>query len=95
MSIARFISVLLAVTLGGCATLSPDGGFGAVDAGAKERGLRQEAKWLRNEEEAAQARESVEKLLAAPLTADGAVQIALLNNRGLQGRSACTGGSAC
>jgi hypothetical protein len=81
---APLISVLLAASLGGCASLSPDGGFGAVEGGAKERGLRQEAKWLRNEEDAAQARESVKKLLAAPLSADGAVQIALLNNRGLQ-----------
>jgi outer membrane protein TolC len=78
-------SLILVTTLaGGCTTLSSDGGFDAVGTGAKDRGLRQEARWLRNERDAEEARASVRKLLAAPLTADAAVQIALLNNRGLQ-----------
>ena len=78
------IPLLLSALLGSCATLSSDGGFDAVDWATKERGLRQEAKWLRSEQDAEQARASIRKLLAAPLTADGAVQIALLNNRRLQ-----------
>jgi len=70
--------------LAGCATFSPDGGYGTVQSAARERGVAQEARWLRNDQDAAEARATVKKLLAAPLTADAAVQIALLNNRGLQ-----------
>lgn len=39
---------------------------------------------IRSEEDVAAARVQVERLLKRPLTADAAVQIALLNNRGLQ-----------
>jgi outer membrane protein TolC len=82
---SRLAPVLAAAAfLGGCATLSPDGGFGAVETATKERGLKQETRWTRSENDAGQARASVKKLLEAPLTADSAVQIALLNNRGLQ-----------
>ncbi|MDH4150953.1 MAG: TolC family protein [Betaproteobacteria bacterium] len=70
--------------LAGCATLSDDGGFGSVQSAAKERGLKQDIQWIKTEQEAENARASVRKLLAAPLTADTAVQIALINNRGLQ-----------
>lgn len=80
-TLAAALSLLL---LGGCATLSEDGGFGAVQTAATERGLKQDAKWLRTEQDADNARAAVKKLLAAPLSADAAVQIALLNNRGLQ-----------
>lgn len=70
--------------LGGCATFSTDGGFGAIDTAAKERGLRQEVKWIKTDQDAEGARTAVKKLLASSLTADSAAQIALLNNRGLQ-----------
>jgi outer membrane protein TolC len=72
------------VLLGGCASLSPDGGFGTVQTATRERGLGQGAIWLRTEQDAESARATVKKLIAAPLTADDAVQIALLNNRALQ-----------
>jgi outer membrane protein TolC len=81
------ISLLAAlgfVLLGGCATFSKDGGFGAVESAARERGLKQDVKWLKTDSDASEARAAVRKLLASPLTADAAVQIALLNNRGLQ-----------
>ena len=70
--------------LGGCTAFSTDGGFGDVQSAARERGIKQEAKWLRNDTDAAEARASIRKLLDVPLTADAAVQVALLNNRGLQ-----------
>ena len=76
--------LLAAVFVGGCSTLSPDAGFGTVETTVRERGLRQDTKWLRDEKAAEQAQASVKKLLEAPLTVDAAVQIALLNNRGLQ-----------
>ena len=77
-------SSVLILFLGGCATLSPDGGFGTVETATKERGLKQEARWNRTENDTENTRASVKKLLESPLTADSAVQIALLNNRGLQ-----------
>ncbi|HET9405237.1 MAG TPA: TolC family protein [Burkholderiales bacterium] len=79
-----FLIVPAAFLLGGCATLSPDGGFGTVQSAARERGITQETRWIRSETDAGNARAAVKKLLAAPLTADAAVQIALANNRGLQ-----------
>ena len=72
-----------AVGLSACAMFSPDGGFGVVaDIAAVE--LKKDTVAIRTEEDAAVARAEVERLLRQPLTADAAVQIALLNNRGLQ-----------
>jgi Outer membrane efflux protein len=77
------LAVATVLLLSGCATFSDDGGFGAVQSAAKER-LGSEAKWLRTEAEEDAARKQVEALLTKPLSAEDAVQIALLNNRGLQ-----------
>jgi outer membrane protein TolC len=74
---------LLSLTLAGCASFSQDGGFGAVEQVAKER-LRKEAKWIRSEADRHAAQQRTGELLAQPLSADDAVQVALLNNRGLQ-----------
>ena len=70
--------------LGGCASFSRDGGFDAVSSAASERGLKERPVWIRSEEDAKRARESVAKLLDGPVSADAAVQVALLNNPGLQ-----------
>src|SRR5688572_11306163 len=81
----RLPALMLALALlGGCATMSPDGGFAGVESATRERGLKHDPKWIRNDKDAEQAQSAVRKLLEAPLTADAAVQIALLNNRGLQ-----------
>jgi len=76
---------LLATTLilAGCASFSADSGMGAVQglAGAP---LGKEVVAIRSDDDALAARALIDKLLAKPLTADGAVQIALLNNRELQ-----------
>src|SRR5688572_9501165 len=69
--------------LGGCVTFSEDGGFGTVQRAVKER-TGQDAQWQRSADEANSVRARVKELLAQPLTADSAVQIALLNNPGLQ-----------
>lgn len=71
------------VLLAGCAVFSPDGGFGAVETAARERGVQQ-VKWIKSDKDGEEARSVVKGLLSGPLTADDAVQIALLNNRGLQ-----------
>src|SRR5512134_330301 len=73
-----------ALLVSGCASFSSDGGFDNVATSTRERGLKQDIKWIRTDDEADQARAAVKKLLAAPVTADSAVQIALLANRGLQ-----------
>lgn len=76
---------LLAIPLlaGGCAKLSPDGGFLTVQALAGDE-LGKEVVRVRTAEEAAHVESRVTALLAKPLTPSSAVQIALLNNRGLQ-----------
>ncbi len=82
---ARALTAAVALAfLGGCATFSADGGFGAVGSAAKDRGLQQEVKWVKTDKDAEHVQATVKQLLAKPLTADSAVQIALLNNRGLQ-----------
>lgn len=81
---ARIVLVALtAAVLGGCATFSKDGGFDAVERRVKERSGKDVA-WVRTGEARSKVEARVAELLAQPLTADSAVQIALLNNRGLQ-----------
>jgi len=75
--------LLVASLLAGCASFSEDGGFGTVQSVAQER-LDKKTSWVKSEQDADAVRQEVRKLLAAPLTPDAAVQIALLNNRGLQ-----------
>ena len=80
----RFSAVLLtAGALTACTTFSPDGGMD-VTADIAKRALHKDAVAIRSEEDAAAASARVHRLLTRPLTADSAVQIALLNNRGLQ-----------
>ncbi|HXF65214.1 MAG TPA: TolC family protein [Burkholderiales bacterium] len=81
--ISRILAASLAASLGGCASFSADGGFGAVQSAVRAR-IGQEPAWARSEPEQKQAEAAVRNLLAAPLDADAAVRIALLNNRGLQ-----------
>jgi len=71
------------VALAGCASFSADGGFTSVQQAAKDR-LGQEVRWARTEEDRQQIEQRVAELLAQPLSMDAAVQLALLNNRGLQ-----------
>lgn len=80
----RWPALALALLLGGCATFSEDGGTRNINDALAARGITQQVPWLKNDVDAAQAADAVRKLLAQPLTADGAVQIALLNNRSLQ-----------
>lgn len=82
--------VLGALTLGGCATFSNDGGFATVQRTAKER-TGQEAKWIKSDAERQSVRERVQQLLTKPLSVDDAIQITLLNNRGLQAKYADLG----
>lgn len=77
------ILVLTTVILGGCATFSKDGGFDNVSKATQDR-TGKEIKRIRSDDDAASVQSSIKTLLAKPLDVGDAVQIALLNNRGLQ-----------
>jgi outer membrane protein TolC len=80
----KILTISLCITvLGGCATFSGDRGFGTVEQVARER-LNKDVKWQRDDDERGSVRSTVKTLLASPLSADNAVQVALLNNPGLQ-----------
>lgn len=80
---ARIIAVLAALLLAACTTFSPDGGMN-VTADITDRELHKDTIAIRSQDDADAASARVRQLLKRPLTADTAVQIALLNNRGLQ-----------
>ncbi|GGB03929.1 hypothetical protein GCM10011491_35020 [Brucella endophytica] len=69
--------------LGGCASFTPDGGMGPV-TGYVGTVIRKDTAKITSLADAAAIQAKVKSLLAKPLTADSAVQLALLNNRGLQ-----------
>lgn len=77
------LAVLAATALGGCAGFSTDGGLDAVQAGARDH-IPQDVVWTRDDAGRAEAQARVDALLGQTLTADAAVQVALLNNPGLQ-----------
>ncbi len=81
LAIIAAASLLLA----GCASFSPDGGFGKVSQLTQER-TGQGVALQRSPEDAQIAQNRVAELLQAALTADAAVEVALLNNRGLQAK---------
>jgi len=85
MRCAFLLLITLAVLgTGGCTGFSKDGGFDAVADAARQR-LVADVEWPRTSQERAKAETQVDALLGHPLTAEDAVQIALLNNRMLQG----------
>ncbi len=80
----RLLALLVGATmLGGCASFSPDGGFAVVAQTTKDR-VGKELRWSRTDADQDSIDKRVAELLAKPLTVDDAVQVALLNNRGLQ-----------
>ena len=76
-------AVLIALTLGGCASFTPDAGLGPAQSVAFTE-LGKDISKATNEAEAIGTQARVEQLLRRPLTPESAVQIALLKNRGLQ-----------
>ncbi|KWZ47107.1 RND transporter [Burkholderia savannae] len=75
-------AAVLAFTAG-CTTFSKDGGFDAVSAAASDR-LGKDAALVKTDADRDAAARRTQALLSKPLGIDDAVQIALLNNRGLQ-----------
>jgi outer membrane protein TolC len=84
---ALAISTLM---LGGCASFSTDGGFADVQQQTKAH-TGQDALWQKTDADRNAAQQRVADLLAKPLSVDDAVQLALLNNRGLQASYAALG----
>jgi outer membrane protein TolC len=76
-------AVVASASVAGCAQFSADGGMDVVAAAVQHETGKTVAP-IRTQAEAEASRAAVEKLLKRSLSADSAVQIALLNNRGLQ-----------
>lgn len=72
-----------ALFLSGCASFSPDKGMGVV-AAATDAAIRKDVLAIRTADDVLVAEHTMKGLKARTLTVDSAVQIALLNNRGLQ-----------
>jgi outer membrane protein TolC len=71
------------VALAGCVSLRDDARFSAVEEAVKER-TGAVTQWTRSDDQADTVRARMRELLAKPLGPTEAVQIALLNNPGLQ-----------
>lgn len=85
----RPVAIVLSLVglIAGCASFSADGGMNEVTQGvARETGpdIGKNVVKITSAEQAQQAKDQVASLLAMPLSADAAVQVALLNNRDLQ-----------
>lgn len=80
---SRLAALGCSLLLSACASFAPDGGMDAVGAIVSDA-IGKDALAIRSAETALSARAVVDRLLRRPLTADAAVQLALLNNRGLQ-----------
>jgi len=84
------VPLATAILLTGCAGFAPDGGFGPVADTARDR-LGKDAIWARSDADRNALRDRTRELLAKPLDADAAIQVALLNNAGLQAQYADLG----
>lgn len=83
MNTKAITSGLLLLLLVGCASTPRDAGFADVRQSAEEK-LGQRVEWRQGNAEDAAIDAEVKAVLRAPLTADAAVRVALLNNRRLQ-----------
>ena len=81
--LGRALAIASALLLSACKSFSPDGGMSAV-AEVAGGGLNKDVVRISSAADASLARGEVSRLLRAPLGPDAAVQIALLNNAGLQ-----------
>jgi outer membrane protein TolC len=77
------VAALVMGYLAGCTTFSKDGGFNTVSKTASER-LGKDAMLVKTDEDRDAVAKRTAEILSKPLTMDDAVQVALLNHRGLQ-----------
>jgi len=75
--------LVVSLFLSGCATFSPDAGMNTV-AQITDSTIRKDVVAIRSGADARVADDTVKRLLHQTLNVDTAVQVALLNNRGLQ-----------
>ena len=80
-----FVAMLLGSVLGGCATVQPEASFPQVQS-AVANNLGQKIEWNRDGKRDQWAQQATRTLLREKLSAEAALQIALLNNRRLQAR---------
>jgi outer membrane protein TolC len=73
-----------AALLTGCATTSPDTAIAPVQQQLRQHTGATLTRWPDAQAPSAEAQQRLRTLLAAPLTMDGAVEVALLHHRGLQ-----------
>ncbi|MGH8020542.1 MAG: TolC family protein, partial [Opitutaceae bacterium] len=81
------VSILLslsALAFAGCATVPREAGFADVERSVADRSGGKKIRWHRGGEADREVAAELDRLLDEELTAGGAVQIALLNNRRLQ-----------
>jgi outer membrane protein TolC len=86
-TVSRIAALSLSLTLASCTSFSPDGGFSSVQ-GVAEKRLDKKLVWAKTPEQQKLVKDEVQRLLSKPLSIDNAVQLALLNNRGLQAQYA-------
>ena len=79
----RTAAFALPFLLTACASFSNDGGFSTLEKIAKDK-LGKDLQWQRSAHPDNANEKRVQQLLSTTLSGDDAVQIALLNNRGLQ-----------
>jgi outer membrane protein TolC len=77
------VAALAVAALAGCASFSQDAGMGDVSSLTRER-TGQDVRWQRSQADADLAGARIAELLKQPLSADAAVELALLGNRALQ-----------
>src|SRR3984893_8132557 len=80
---APLVALLSTFALFGCAAFSPDGGMTVV-ADVDGETIHKDVVSIRTEDDTGRAQEAVRRLLRQTLSVDATVQVALLNNRGLQ-----------
>jgi outer membrane protein TolC len=79
----RCLPVIAALGLSGCAAFSPDGGMTVV-SDLTTQAIGKDVAFVRSPDVAETVNDSVRRLLARTLSTEAAVQVALLNNKGLQ-----------
>src|SRR5437867_8644020 len=83
MKLRRFFLLSGTIALAGCAHVDPNPAFQEL-ADAVDLRTGKRVQWNRGSAQDAQAQAAVASLLSRPLTANSAVQVALLNNHNLQ-----------
>lgn len=79
----NLLALSLLLPMSGCVTFSPDGGMTPVENYANAI-LQKDVAVIKSEEDSIAAKDAIDRLRGRSLTADAAVQIALLNNPKLQ-----------